>query len=335
MKIAFFEVSKQQQEVLRKAFPDDELLFFGCELAGEVAPEARDAEVISVFVCSEVTAKVINQCPNLKLIVTRSTGFDHIDIKAAQERGITVCNVPVYADETVAEYVFALLLTLSRKIYDAYLRVSQEHSFSLADLQGFDLAGKTLGVIGTGNIGKHVVRIAAHGFNMKVIACDKYKDEAYAQKMGFSYLPFEEVLAGADIITLHVPLTEQTTHMINIDNINKIKRGAYLINTARGPIVETKALIKALESGILAGAGLDVLEEECFTRDPLVLLKQEHPHQHDLRVVLENNFLIDHPRVIVTPHNAFNSQQAIERLTITTIDDINAWKAGAAINVVA
>jgi D-lactate dehydrogenase len=334
MKIVFFEVNKQQQNIFKNAFPHDELLFYGCKLTDEVAPEVHDAEVISVFVCSKITAGIIKQCPNLKLIVTRSTGFDNIAIKAAQEHGVVVCNIPVYADETVAEYVFALLLALSRKIYDAYLRVSQKHSFSLVGLQGFDLAGKMLGVVGMGNIGKHVVRIAIHGFQMKVVACDKYKDEAFAKRIGFSYVPFEELLAQSDIITLHVPLTKQTTHMINMDTIKKIKSGAYLINTARGPIVETKALIKALEAGILAGAGLDVLEEECFTHDPLLLLNQEHPHSQDLRILLENNYLINHPQVIVTPHNAFNSVQALERLTKTSIDEIKAWQRGEPINVV-
>jgi D-lactate dehydrogenase len=332
MKIAFFEVNKVQQEAFQKAFKNDELYFFEGELSQDALGKACDAEVISVFVCSLVTKSVLDFFPYLKLIATRSTGYDHIDLEAAAQRNIVVCNVPIYADVAVAEYAFALLLSLSRKIYEACYRVEHEHSFSLKNLQGFDLSGKTLGVIGTGNIGKHVIKIAK-GFNMHVLACDIFPDEAFAKYVGFEYMNFIEVLKNSDVISLHVPLNKKTYHMINLETIDYIKQGAYVINTARGGLIETQALIKALSKGIISGAALDVIEQKCSTLDPLPLFFGQCTTEQR-NSVLGNYYLIQHPRVLVSPHNAFNSAQADERLIKTTIENIESWKHNAPINLI-
>jgi D-lactate dehydrogenase len=333
MKLAFFEVDSLDQKIYINAFPQDEVIFFDGELINNVPLAARDADVISIFVCSRITAEVLKQFSRLKFIAQRATGYDNIDIDAAIKYGIQVASVPDYAVQTVAEYVFALLLCLSRKIYDAYYRLRHEHYFSHKNLQGFDLYKKKLGVVGTGNIGKKVIGIA-QGFEMEVIAYDIFPDHKYAHLMKFSYCSFEDLLSQSDIITFHVPLNKVTHYMLNKKNISLVKKGAYIINTARGGVIETDALVEALDKNIIAGAALDVLEEECFTRDPLSLLIDNSPEKNELKAVLENHYLINHPKVIVTPHNAFNSYEAMRRLIFNTIENIIAWQKGKPINLV-
>ena len=279
---------------------------------------AAHFDIAGVFMDSPVDATVIAAIPERKFITTLSTGFDHIDLAAAAARGIPVSSVPAYGENTVAEFAFALLLSLSRKIGEARDRVRVEHKMTTDGLCGFDLAGKTIGVLGTGRIGKHAVRMAK-GFGMKVIAYDVYHDDAFAKEMDFPYMSLEEVLAASDVITVHAPYLPSTHHLINAGNVHLIKKGAYLINTARGAIVETAAMITALKDGTLAGAGLDVLEEE-------VALKAG-----DFGADAE---LLAMPNVIITPHNAFNTNEAFLRILDTTIDNIVAFVNGAPTNLV-
>ncbi len=334
MKLLYFQNEAWEEEIVRKALLDWEVVFYPKRL--EDYPNLRDetADVISIFVSNKIGPAELDRFPALKMITTRSTGFDHIDLTAATSRGIKVCNVPSYGENTVAEFAFALLLTLSRKIYDAYQRIEERSDFSTTGLRGFDLAGKTIGVIGTGKIGRHAITIA-QGFGMKVIAYDKFPDQSLAQQSGFTYLSLPELLAQSDVITLHAPYTPETHHLINGETVKKIKAGAYLINTSRGGLVETAALITALKEGILAGAGLDVLEEEGYLINEDSLLTAEHPALESLRVTLENHYLMEHPKVIITPHNAFNTQEAIQRIVDTTIDNIKGYRAGMIINEVA
>lgn len=280
--------------------------------------DAANFDIAGVFMDSPVSAEVIAGLPELKFIATASTGFDHIDLAAAAARGIPVSSVPGYGENTVAEFSFALILALSRKIVEADMRVRDEHRFATDGLCGFDLEGKTLGVVGTGRIGKHVIR-AGKGFGMNIVAYDVYHDDAFAGEMGFPYLALEDLLAQSDVVTIHTPYLPSTHHLINSGNIGRMKKGAYLINTARGAIVETAAVVGALKSGRLGGAGLDVLEEE-------VAMKEG-----DMSVDAE---LIGMPNVIVTPHNAFNTNEAFLRILDTTIDNIVAFVNGAPANVV-
>ena len=273
----------------------------------------------------------MSRFPALKLIATRSTGFDHIDLAAAKERGVTVVTVPFYGENTVAEFTFALLLALSRRIIDADERV-RSGTFSPAGLRGFDLLGKTIGIIGTGHIGAHVIRMA-QGFGMKVIAFDAYPNIDLSHTLNFTYLSLPELLAQSDVITLHVPYNPHTHHLINKENIVSIKKGAYLINTARGAVVETGVLVDALRNGILAGAALDVLEEEDGLKEEAMLLTMPHPNADAIKTVLEDHYLINHPRVIVTPHLAFNTTEAIERILNVTIKNIQDFTAGSPTNI--
>lgn len=332
MNIHYFSGEEWEEAYVRTKLPTDEITFHTGSLATFPDLTDPDATVLCTFIESKIGKAELDRFPLLKLIATRSTGYDHIDLAAAKARGITVANVPFYGENTVAEFAFALLLALSRRVIDADERV-REGTFSPTGLRGFDLAGKTIGVIGTGHIGAHLIRMA-QGFGMKVIGFDAYPNADLAHTLNFTYLPLPELLATSDIISIHVPYNTDTHHLINKKNVGMIKKGAYLINTARGAVVETDALVEALKSGTLAGAALDVLEEEGELADATTLLTSAHPKADELKTLIENHYLISHPRVIVTPHVAFNTIEAVERILDTTIENIQHFASGSPTNVV-
>jgi D-lactate dehydrogenase len=247
----------------------------------------------------------------LKLIVTRSVGYDHIDLDEAKRRGIPVCHIPDYGAHMIAEQAFGLLLAVARNVVRGNERYKLEHRFSDQGLQGIELFGKTLGVIGTGRIGIHCVRIAK-GFGMRVVAHDVYQNEAAARDLDFTYLSLEELLAESDFISLNVALTENTHHLINADRLAQMKKGTILVNTARGAVLDTQALIDALRSGQLGGAGLDVLEDE---RDVY----------HDFGGL----------NVVVTPHLGWYTDGAVARILKITFEILTAFKLGEQIYQVA
>lgn len=294
--------------------------------------EAAEAEIISVFVDSQVDAAVLAAFPNLKHIATRSTGFDHIDLAACKERGVSVSSVPGYGEVTVAEYAFALLLAWSRRVYDGVDRIKEASDFSPEGLKGFDLFGKTFGIIGTGRIGKHAAQIAK-GFGMNVIAYDVYPNAEAAAQLGFKYLDLEELLKTSDIVSIHVPYTPENHHLINAEKLKLMKPSAVLINTARGALIDTPALVEALKSKVISAACLDVLEEEGVLKDEFGYVKGAN-HEADMKAVLAGHILFDLPNVLVTPHNAFNTQEALERILDTTAENIKSFLAGTPINLV-
>lgn len=332
MKIHYFSGEEWEEAFVREKLAGEDIVFHQGSLSTNPELTDPEAEVLCTFIESPIGEAEMNRFPALKLIATRSTGFDHVDLAAAKARGIAVANVPFYGENTVAEFAFALLLALSRRVIDADEKV-RAGSFSPTGLRGFDLAHKTIGVIGCGHIGMHVIRMA-NGFDMKVLGFETHPDPARAQEFNFTYASLQELLATSDIITIHVPYNPHTHHLINKENIGLIKKGAYLINTARGAVVETEALVEALKAGTLAGAALDVLEEEGDLADEMHLLTAPHPNADALRIMLENHYLIDHPRVIVTPHLAFNTTEAIERILNTTIENIRNFRAGSPSNIV-
>lgn len=333
MKVGFFEIEGWEEKLIREKFPGQDVVVNGDKITQLCLPDTRDFEIVSVFVDSRIDTAVLDCFPNLKCIATRSTGYDHIDVAECKKRGIAVAYVPGYGDNTVAEFAFGLILNLTRKIYQGIDQIKETGSFALAGLRGVDLKGKTIGVIGTGRIGKEVIKIAK-GFGMNVLACDPYPDGAFAAEENFAYEDLDAVLGKSDIVTLHCPHNTSTYHLINKGNIAKIKRGAYLINTARGPIVETEALTEALNKGMLAGAGLDVLEEEGETKDELTTLALGHPQEKELKTMLRNHILMKMPNVLLTPHNAFNSEEALARILDTTIENIRSFAEGAPTNLV-
>ena len=334
-KIAFLETSDWEREYLKK-FPRFIALtdLYEEDLNLENVAKFKDYEIISCFINSQLSKEVLEKLPNLKFIATRSTGFDHLDLNVCKAKGVLVANVPGYGSHTVAEYTFGLLICLVRKIYDAYHRVRETGNFDLTGLKGRELFNKTLGVIGTGRIGINVIKIA-NGFGMKVIAYDKYPNDELEQQLDFEYISFEELLKQADIITLHVPYNTETHHLLNKNNISLIKTGAYVINTSRGGVIETEALYQALKSGQIAGAALDVLEEEEGVKEEQELLvKGKIAESEKLKTILLNHIFIDLDNVIVSPHNAFNTEEALESIVAMTIDNIDDYLKGKPINLV-
>ncbi len=332
MNIAFFEIQPGEKEKLIEAFPNDDLLFFNQPLDEDSLGAIRDCEALSVFIYSEITSTVMESLPKLQLIATRSTGYDHIDMGSAREKGIIVCNVPTYGENTVAEHTFALILSLSRNIHRSHVR-RLRNDYSIEGLKGFDLKGKTLGVIGTGKIGRNVIQIAT-AFGMRVLGHDVNPDANLAAELVFSYVTLEELLKQSDLITLHTPYLKETHHLINEENIKIIKPGAMLINTARGELVDNDALIWALDNKVLSGCGLDVIEGEDLIREEKELLYRKDMDIEKMGDLVKDHILLGREEVVYTPHIAFYSREALERILDTTIENIACFTNGTCKNEV-
>jgi D-lactate dehydrogenase len=323
-KIIFFEVNSKEKKHLKKKFDKNYEVFFNEDKLTESNSNViSDFDVVSPFIYSQITQNVLKKAKKLKLIATRSTGFNHIDIKTAKTKKISVANVPYYGENTVAEHTFAMILALSRNIHRAYVRTIR-NDFTLTGLQGFDLKGKTLGVIGAGSIGVHVIKIAK-GFGMKVICYDTKPNHILTELLDYKYVNLDELLQTSDIITLHCPYNEHTHHLINMNNIEKVKKGTLFINTARNGIIEPKALYYAIEKGIFGGAGLDVFEGEELIKEENQMLTKNVSVDH-LETILKRNILLRYENVIMTPHMAFDSAEAVERILDTTVENIKAFR---------
>lgn len=330
-KIVFFEIEEWEEPHLRSAFTKEEVVFKTEKLTQKNVLEVKDATILCTFINSQLDSSILQQLPNLKLIVTRSVGYDHIDLTYCQQHNIIVCNIPTYGAHTVAEHAFSLILALSRKLIPSVER-TKKADFRLDNLRGFELYNKTIGVIGVGHIGNVVIEIA-QGFGMHVVVYSHHTDPEL-EKKGIKFVDLDTLLSSSDVITIHVPLTKETTHMINLTNIIKCKKGSILINTARGGIVETQAIVEGLEKGILAGCGLDVLEEECYIKEEHELLTSEFIIKCDLKTQLLDHILLERDDVIVTPHNAFNSNEALQQILQITITNIQAFLQGKPQNTV-
>lgn len=333
MKIAVFEAEDWEEAACAGLRPVHEVRCTRHALNGTTAGEYADAEVVSPFIASRIDAEVLESLPALKLVTTRSTGFDHIDLGACRRRGIMVANVPDYGDSTVAEHAFALLLSLARNIVDS-VDHTRRGGFSMARTRGFELHGKVMGVIGTGRIGRRTIEIAK-GFGMTVIAHDRYEDHEAASRLAFSYGALDAVLEQADVISLHVPSLPETVGLIGDAAFSAMKQGAILINTSRGNVVDTEALVRALAEGKLRAAGLDVLPQEPLIREEAEIFRQQRSlDAPDLKALVANHVLLRFPNVLVTPHNAYNTDQALRRIIDTTLANIRSFAAGNALNIV-
>ena len=346
MEVCFTHIEPDEREFFERALHDHSLRFVR-NLKG--VPEST--EVLSNFIQEKVDSEFIESHPNLKLIATRSTAYDHINTEACRKRGLRIAFVPNYGDSTVAEHTFALLLALVRRLREAF-EVERRTKFSYAQIRGTELMHKTFGVIGSGRIGQHSIRMAK-AFNMRVLAYDIEPNPQLSKTLDFQYVPFDELLARSDFITLHAALVPTTYHILDAKAFAKCKRGVLIINTARGRLLDTDALIAALDSGQVGGAGLDVLEEErIMTQEALSLigdqiinrlqsgrseseLRIESPSRiQELSQLMRNSKLISRPNVVFTPHIGFNSREAVQRIIQTTADNIGAFGAGRPINVV-
>lgn len=316
MKIAFFETGKEEKKYFSQNLKEYKLTFFKDFISTENVDEIKDIEALCVFIYSKINLEILDKLPNLKFIATRSTGFDHIDLEACRKKGIKVSNLPSYSQYSVAEHTFALLLSLSRNLT---LAKKMKRSYDVHKFNIFTLYGKILGVIGTGRIGAQVIRIAK-GFGMKILAYDIIQNDKLAKELDFSYVSLSELLQKLDIITLHVNLTKETEHLINQEAFNKMKRGAVIINTSRGKVVDTEALIKALESGVVSAAGLDVIEGEDAWK-----IGQESPY---IKTLLHRG------HVILTPHIAYYSRESFHKTLEGTVDNLKAFLNNKEINIV-
>jgi D-lactate dehydrogenase len=333
MDIAMFETEEWERQAFVRLDPHHQVRYVAEALDQRNAADFSDAEVASPFVNSRLDATVLSHFPRLKLIATRSTGYDHIDLHYCATHGITVSNVPDYGDSTVAEHVFALLLAVARNLVEAVER-TRRGRFTQAGLRGFELRDRVIGVVGTGRIGCRVIEIA-RGFGMNVIAHDLQQDEAAAARLGFAYTSLDQLLSDSDVLTLHLPATSGTHRMISDREFSRMKQGAILINTARGNIVDIEAMVRALADGKLRAAGLDVLPQEPLIREEAAIFHEGAVRDaEDFKALVANHVLLRFPNVIVTPHNAYNTEAALQRIIATTLANIEAFAQGTPQNVV-
>lgn len=321
MKVAVFSTKPYDRVFLEAANQDygHELVFIESRLGPETVAVARNFPAICAFVNDQLNAPVIAELAQFgtRLIALRSAGFNHVDLAAARNHGVTVLRVPAYSPYAVAEHTLALLLGLNRKIHRAYQRV-QEGNFSLDGLLGFDIHGQTLGIVGTGKIGTEVAKIM-HGFGCRLIAYDQAPNPE-CEKIGVRYTALEELFAESDIITLHCPLTPETHHLIDDKALERMKPGVVLINTSRGGLIDTRAIIKGLKSQKIGYLGLDVYEEEgdLFFEDLSGVVIQDDVFMR----------LLTFPNVLVTAHQAFFTRNALQSIAQTTLDNITTFERG-------
>ncbi len=318
-KIAFFSTQTYDRKYFEDSTDKHHFEFFETRLKKNTVKLANGFDGVCVFVNDRGNREVLKALADMgvKLVALRCAGFNNVDLKAAEEFGVRIMRVPAYSPEAVAEHAIALIMTLARKTHKAYNRV-RDGNFSLDKLTGFNIHGRTIGVVGTGKIGQAFVRIAM-GFGARVIAYDKYPSKKM-EKLGVEYVGFDDVLAKSDILSLHCPLTPDTEHLINAKSLEKIKKGAMLVNTSRGKLVDTAAVIESLKNDHLGSLAIDVYEEEdkLFFRDLSELIIRD---DQIARLML-------FPNVLVTAHQGFFTQESLQEITRTTIQNFDDFEKG-------
>ena len=322
MKITLFGTQpydKESFERIRDAYGFD-ICYHRSHLNANNVALARGSDAVCIFLNDTADAETIRQLAdlNVKLIALRCAGFNNVDLNAAARYGIPVVRVPAYSPHAVAEHAVALMLALNRKVHRAYWR-TRDGNFSLHGLLGFDMYGKTAGIVGTGKIARIVIRILL-GFGMEVLAYDPYPDGVFARETGIAYVSLDELYRRSDIITLHCPLTNETKHLVNETSIARMKRGVMIVNTGRGQLIQTEALIEALKSKQVGAAGLDVYEEE-----------GDYFYEDRSDSIIDDDTLarlLLFPNVIVTSHQAFFTAEAMHNITETTLQNIKDFFDG-------
>lgn len=321
MRIAFFSTQPYDREFFDRENQDERFVyqFYETHLGPHIVQAVTDVDAVCVFVNDRVDREVMEVLASrgVKIVALRCAGFNNVDLDAAREFGISVCRVPAYSPEAVAEHTMALLLTLNRKTHKAYNRV-REQNFALNGLLGFNLYGKTIGIIGTGKIGKAFCRVAK-GFGCKLVAFDIYEDEQL-KETGVSYVDIDALYQQSDIISLHCPLVPENKHMINKDTIQRMKEGVILLNTSRGALIDTAAVIEALKTRKIGGLAIDVYEQEekLFFKDLSGTIIEDDTIQR----------LMSFPNVLITAHQAFFTQEALHQITSTTLKNVEELLAG-------
>jgi D-lactate dehydrogenase len=321
MKTVVFSTKPYDREFLELAnqTAGQELSFLESRLAPPTVKLAEGFESVCVFVNDQLDASVLIglKKAGVKHIALRCAGFNNVDLASAEELGLVVTRVPAYSPYAVAEHAVALMLALNRKIYWAHSRV-RDGNYSLDGLLGFDMHGKTIGIVGTGKIGQCLAE-ALHGFGCKLLGVDRYENER-CKEIGMQYVSFEEMLARADIISLHCPLMPQTHHLIDNEAVARMKRGVMIINTSRGGLIDTRAVIEGLKSGKIGYMGLDVYEEEegLFFEDKTFEMRLDDAFAR----------LTTFPNVIITGHQAYFTREALTRIAETTLANLAAFEKG-------
>lgn len=318
VKILFYDTKEYDKKLFERYNKDYgfEIKYLESKLNNETAPLANGYDAVCIFVndrADKETLDILKKC-GVKLIVLRCAGYNNVDIKNLPE-GMSVVRVPRYSPYAVAEHAVALLLSVDRKIYKSYQR-TKKYNFTLNGLLGFDIHGKTVGVIGTGKIGKVFINIMK-GFGTEVLAYDVYPDEKAAQEMGFRYTTLDELYEKSDIISLHCPLTDENTNMINKDSIEKMKKGVVIINTSRGKLINSDDLIDALGKGKIGGLGLDVFDEE----EDFFLNDMSNSYYRNT----ELSILLTMPNVVITSHQAFFTKEALDKIGKVSMDNIKEF----------
>jgi len=313
---AFYDCKPYDRHYFRQTTGTERIQwrFHEFRLTSETAITAEGAQAVCIFVNDKINRDCLTKLSQLgvKLIALRCAGYNNVDLASARELGLAVTRVPAYSPHAVAEHAVGLLLTLNRKIHRAYNRV-REHNFSLNGLVGFDVAGKKVGIVGTGKIGKIAAQIF-RGFETDVLAYDPFPSKDWAKQHGVTYTDFDRLLAVSDIISLHVPLVPETFHLLKAETFSKMKPGAFIINTSRGKLIDTAALIEALKNGRLGGVALDVYEEEegVFFEDLSGQVLQDD----------ELSRLLTFPNVLITSHQAFFTHEALTEIARVTTQNI-------------
>ena len=327
MKTVYFDVESYEEQFLKDNNNGNYILVNEpLNDLDKIKPEYADADIISVFTTSRVNRKVLEQFQNLKLIALRSVGFNHIDLDYCREHNIAVVNSPGYGNQSVAEFALALLMDVSRKVtasYDEY----KNAKVTPANLMGTELCGKTIGIIGLGAIGAAFAKIA-YGLDMKILGFDKFPKAELESKFNVKYTDFDTLLKESDFISIHAPLTKENYHMFNEESFNKMKNTAIIINTGRGELIDTSALFNALINKKIAGAGLDVLENEQTMTDFDYMIGLNRLDKLTLEQTIINSRLFQLDNVIITPHIAYNTKEAVNRILNTTVSNINAFING-------
>jgi D-lactate dehydrogenase len=333
-KICFVSTEPEEEELFIEKFAGYNVSF---EASLRDVPE--DVEILSIFINDRIDGDFLDRHPSLRMIATRSMGFDHIDLEACTRRQIGITHVSGYGENTVAEHTFALMLALSRRIRES-TEAALAGKFTHEQFRGMDLRGSTLGVVGAGRVGLHVIRIAG-AFGMKVLAYDAHPNPLHTELLNFQYTTFEHLIRESHVITLHIPLNQETHHIFDRETISRCRPGVLIVNTARGRLIDSEALIEALDNGQVGGAGLDVIEEEgVFHGGATALLGAQIADRvrgagmdkdrislpagrmKEISRYIASNALLRRAKVVFTPHNAYNSTESREFISNTTAENI-------------
>lgn len=324
----FFDVKESEKASLELLSDKLNLRFESYPLlpGTDVTEDMKNASIISVFTPSRLTADILSKFKNLELVATRSVGFSHIDTEYCEKNNIKVVNTPHYGDYTVAEFSFALLLNLVRKVGQAHSNLKAGDASN--DYPGMELFNKTIGIIGLGGIGSKAAKIA-NGFSMKILACDIYENEQLKNDFGVEYVDIDSLCKNADIISLHAPATKENYHLISAERIKSMKEGVVIVNTARGELIDTQALYEALLCGKVKGAALDVLEcEEAMSQACPYSHFKECDEMNCMKRTLINHKMLLLPNVIATSHIAYDTVDAVNRILEMTIQNISDFSDG-------